>query len=230
MVNDFFFLHIKKCGGTSLRSSIKNYHQIKRSDTHGQFILYNKMEYNDAINNYRIKLGPYDNKRMLFCKKYLYTEEEFNSMYKFTIVRNPLDRIISAYNYLFTNKQIYLKNVRLLKMKFNFDFFINSLDYILEEKPDRHLYTHIAPFFNDITDESGNILVDNVLKIENIDSDFKIIINKLGLKSDLVFAHKNKTSKNKTLLKKRILKNQNLSSIFLKHYEDDFNYFNYKFQ
>lgn len=229
-LNNFFFLHIKKCGGTSLRSTLKNYHQLNRKSTHGQFLLYQKKEYNDAINNYRINLGSYDNKRMLFLKNYLYTEKEFNSMYKFTIVRNPLDRIVSAYYYLFDQKQIYLKNKRLFRMKFDFNFFINSLDYILIEKPDRHLYTHIAPFYNDITDESGNILVDDVFKIENIDSDFEVVKNKLGLNSDLVFDHSNKTTKNKSMLKKRLLNNKNLATIFLRYYKNDFSHFNYKFQ
>jgi len=213
-----------------LRATLKNYHQLDRKSTHGQFMLYQKKEYNDAINNYRINLGSYDNKRMLFVKNYLYTEEEFNSMYKFTIVRNPLDRIVSAYYYLFNNRKIYLKNKRLFRMKFDFNFFINSLDYILEHKPDRHLYTHIAPFYNDITDESGNILLDDVHKIENIDLDFEVVKNKLGLNSDLVFNHKNRSMKNKCMLKKRILNNKNLATIFLKHYENDFVYFNYKFQ
>ena len=38
---------------------------------------------------------------MQFAKKFLYSEEEFQAMYKFTVVRDPYERIFSAWKYLF---------------------------------------------------------------------------------------------------------------------------------
>ncbi|MFB6258243.1 MAG: hypothetical protein ABEH38_06090, partial [Flavobacteriales bacterium] len=69
----FFWLHIKKSGGESFRETFTPpYVQTKRKRNFKPFIALPKAEWNDALNNYRLPLGEYDYKRMLFAKRFLY--------------------------------------------------------------------------------------------------------------------------------------------------------------
>ncbi len=139
------------------------------------FIALPRNQWNDVLNNYRIPLGEYDYKRMLFANKFLYTKEEFDSMYKFTIVRNPYDRIVSAWKYLLRQRTYHPKKIW---MRHDFRRFLKELPILWEEKYDRHIATHTAPVWGDITDENGELLVDFIAKLENIQADMKIICDK----------------------------------------------------
>ncbi len=185
----FFWLHIKKCGGESFRETFTPpYVQTDRVNNPKPFIALPKNEWNDALNNFRIPLGEYDNKRMLFAKKYLYSEQEFLSMYKFVIVRNPYDRIVSAWKYLLRREQYHPRNIR---MKNCFKAFLNELPLLWEKKFDRHMFTHTAPIWPDITDEQGKLLVNLIIKLENIDNEVQKLNQVLGV-STLGFQHINR--------------------------------------
>jgi hypothetical protein len=67
-------------------------------------------------------------------------------------------------------------------MKHSFHYFLSNLNYLLENKDQAHrrIAMHIAPIWSDITDLDGNLLVDQIFKLENINSDIEIINEKLG--------------------------------------------------
>lgn len=174
----FFWLHLKKCAGNSFRKSFTPpYVQTDRVKNPKPFIAVPKEEWNDVLNNFRVPLGEYDNKRMLFAKKFLYSEDEFNNMYKFTIVRNPYDRIVSVWKYVFRKRQWQPKRIL---MKHSFSYFISQLPTIMQKKYDRFLVTHAAPIWPDITDENGVLLMDEILKLENLGKDIEVLNQKIG--------------------------------------------------
>lgn len=187
-MNNYFWLHIKKCGGTSVRESLKNYKQIDRSKPQ-QFISIDKSLWNDNLNNYRVDLGEYDYKRALFAKKHLY-KDEWMSLFKFTIIRNPYIRIVSAYNYLIKRdyKLYYLNH---LPKKIGFLLFLKSLNTILQKKKPRHTATHIVPYYWDLTDNSDNLLIDNIYILEDLMHDLPDSLIKIGME---YIAHKNKNN------------------------------------
>jgi hypothetical protein len=95
-MKDYLWIHIKKCAGTSIKKMLGNYyHQVEELGL--PFIAYEKKYWNDVLNDYRVCLGPYNFKRMLFAKKFLYEEEEFDKKFKFAVVRNPYDRCVSLW-------------------------------------------------------------------------------------------------------------------------------------
>ncbi len=56
--------------------------------------------------------------------------------------------------------------------------------YILEKKfgdvtKGRHFVTHTAPFFDDISDDQGQVLLDHVCRLENLPRDFAFVAEKL---------------------------------------------------
>ncbi len=143
------------------------------------FIAIPKEQWNDALNNFRLRLGPYDFKRMLFAKKFLYSEEEFARRFKFVVVRNPYDRLVSAWKYLMVGARA--RNPTGLWMKLSFEKFLSELPGIWATKGLLDLATHTAPLWPDITDEQGKLLVDFIARLERIEEDFAHICGELGL-------------------------------------------------
>lgn len=144
------------------------------------FVALPKEQWNDAVNNYRMRLGDYDCRRMLFAKKFLYGRREFNEMFKFVIVRNPYDRAVSTWLYL-TGRSTGWNILRMISKKRALKLFLEKLPEVWRRKADRHLATHTQPVVPDITDEQGSVLVDHIGKLEEIQTEFDHICKQTGL-------------------------------------------------
>jgi hypothetical protein len=193
-VPPFFWLHIKKAGGESFRKSFTPpYVQTDRQKDYKPFIALPREEWNDALNNYRIPLGEFDYRRMLFAKRFLYSEREFAGMFKFVIVRNPFDRAVSCWKYL-GRMPITLCDIRKQRMRYSFERFLRELPNLWKTKWDRHFATHTAPMWPDISDESGRSLVDHVVKLENILDEIPFLNRRLNLQI-AGYAHVNQSSR-----------------------------------
>ncbi len=99
------FFHISKTGGTT----IMNYF-AERSDSETNLKLYH------PVGNLEWSHATYE-----MCKKEL--NNIFNDLYKFTIVRNPYDRIVSEFFY---RKKYGYKNT-FNSINMNFEKFVNQL-------------------------------------------------------------------------------------------------------
>jgi hypothetical protein len=193
-VPGFFWLHIKKAGGESFRKSFTPpYVQTERRHNFKPFIALPREQWNDALNNYRIPLGDYDYKRMLFAKRFLYTETEFAGMFKFAIVRNPYDRAVSCWRYL-TRQPMTLCDVRKQMMRMSFERFLRELPRLWETKWDRHFATHTAPMWGDLSDEAGQSLVDRLIKLEDINEEIPFLNRRLNVQI-AGYAHVNRSRK-----------------------------------
>ena len=224
----FFWLHIKKCGGESFRKTFSPpYVLTDRSINCRTFISLPKEEWNDALNNYRIPLGEYDYRRMLFAKKFLYTKDEFDSLFKFTIVRNPYSRAVSSWKYLMgehSTKKL-LTSPSKLKMKLSFARFLEELPRLWEKKYNRLLATHTAPIWPDITDEEEQLLVDKLLYLESINDGIDYLNQHLDL-SIKKFEHINKSRRSDDYRKHY---NKKTRALVEKYYGDDIENLKYEF-
>jgi hypothetical protein len=182
-MENFFWLHIKKVAGNSIREALKGHYIQTDRINPKPFIALPKEEWNDNLNNYRIPLGEYDFKRMLFAKTFLYSETEFENMFKFVFVRNPYDRTVSSWRYIsrYSKKWKYLNKI--LPAKKCYELFLEQLSKEWKTKSNRHTATHTAPYLSDITDNNGNYLVDFVGKLENIDHDFAVVCKELNIEN-----------------------------------------------
>lgn len=176
----FIWMHIKKSAGTSTRQYLQPHYQIVDKIKKPKcFIQANKEEYNDILNNYRVVLGEYQFKRALFAKTFLY-KDSWERKFSFAFSREPIERCISMFHYLcYRNTHllpIFAKNTpsdSQVEASYAFDTF---LDYLLESNQsdsiyspiDNHFTTHTNPMWDDVTDESGNILLTKIFRIENI--------------------------------------------------------------
>jgi len=142
-------------------------------------------EYNDILNNFRVVLGEYQFKRCLFAKKYLYPEK-WDDMFSFAFSREPTDRCISMFYYLFWKGSGPLKNMarsikKSLRNKklihyntsYSFDVFLDyahqaRLSDSIYHPLGNHFTTHTAPMWDDITDYDGKVLLKQVYRLENL--------------------------------------------------------------
>tara|TARA_A100001011_G_scaffold394201_1_gene485999 strand:+ start:735 stop:1592 length:858 start_codon:yes stop_codon:yes gene_type:complete len=113
--NSIYFMHVPKSGGTTIDHIFaKLSHILKNFDFHR--IKYNK-------NNYKERLLPFDFKKQKpkFISGHLNYDfcDDIKNCFKFTIVREPIQRIIS--NYKFT-----LHNNRKDPSEFPFEYFIKN--------------------------------------------------------------------------------------------------------
>ena len=121
-----------------------------------------------------------------------FSEEEYNDLYKFAFVRNPWDRLLSAYMFLKAggrNPGDAAWAQRHLGDYTGFDTFVKH--WVSEENIQKGM--HFKPQSQFITvpnnDEVG---VDFLGKFENLEADFKRLREELQFGDDLIF--KNKTA------------------------------------
>jgi len=157
--------------------------------------------------------------------QYIFSPEEFKSMYKFAFVRHPYTRLASAY--------FFLKNGGVSKK--DQEFSNNHLNYFrsFEEfifkgfaiKKEIRQYLHFQPQYKFISTNNRDILVDFIGRFETIEEDYKIIAQKLGLNQGLHV--KNKTRRKNQLDSYLDLYNEKMKKVVFDFYKEDFFILNY---
>ena len=197
--DQFFWLHIKKAAGNTTRKLLSPYYkQVSRAQKPFTFIQAKPEEYNDVLNNYRVVLGDYQFKRTLFAKEFLYPND-WNDIFSFAFVREPIDRFISMFFYLhYHNQNKSISKIRqlhlLLKGKssvqnidYQFDEFLNMVEQTHNQSHSNfhpiglHFATHTAPILPDISDNDGNILLTQTYRLENMVSGINEVFEQCGI-------------------------------------------------
>lgn len=131
---------------------------------------------------------------------------EFKSYFKFTVERNPWDKIVSAF--------YFYKAVGQSKAKGNFK------DYVFKHN-----------FPNDWLNytEENKVIVDKVIRYENLKNEFKKIIGYLGLPDNSDIQQYNKKTNYRNNADYRTLYDEETKSVVAKRYKETINYFHYEF-
>ena len=187
------FIHIPKTAGTSIEQFLKDN---------------NKNE----IDLLGVKLGrAMHHYRAIDLKKEI--PELFKKYFKFSIVRNPYDRLLSEYYWC----RIPEAGFKFGKTKTEF------LNYVSKVIKNKNFYSniyheHFMPQYMFIYDST--IQVDNLFKYEDLDWTIDYLKKKLSIENDL-----------KNLNKSRFTKedwNENQKEIIYNLYKNDFLLFNYQ--
>jgi len=162
-------------------------------------------------------------KRALYFKTY--DPVKYNSYYSFTCVRNPLDRLLSAFSFY---KKGGMWNVDAYWGRKNLSEFNTFRDFALflgdgSRKAQSILtWLHFRTQHFFISDEGDNIIVDFIGKIENIEMDFNYVCSQLGLNANL--GHKNRSSHSDY----REVYDAEMESIVRDIYQKDFSHLAYE--
>ena len=195
--NKLKFVHITKTGGTTIENvGLKNNLFWGRNDK-------NLKGYGGA--------PPHWHRPIKDFKRYPYNKD----VKLFTVVRNPYDRVVSECFCKWGGKFIEGE----IENKEDFNFYIKQrLSNLKSEK-----FHHFKPQYLYIYDKSGKRIVDYILKFENLQDDFKKLMQEFGLNIEL-------DEITNRSFKKFTTNDINKENILLinKIYQKDFKIFGYK--
>ena len=185
----FIFVHINKTAGTSMEKALVDY-GVKKLQEKGDL----KFELN------------YNQSQHFNCDEYKkYLGSEYDDYFKFTVVRNPFDRVVSYYYGGAIQKGL------------------NFKDWVV----DRYLnenYKDYIRMYSDYTHWFDKDEMNCVLKFENLDQDFIKLKETLDLNCEL-----GKANVNKSRTHYRDYYDNKTKDIIENHFEKELNAFQYKF-
>lgn len=169
----FLFIHYPKTGGNSIQKALLEYsvdalvptHFTRRSGYNEDFRTYNsnyKTHKHSTLNNYRQELEP----------------ELFKSLFKFTTVRNPWDRMISYYfsphrqNSEWNREDFveFVKKIPVLRL-----FTVSKSNFRTIRKFNNFRYRYRIPGM------PLDAEMDFIMKFENLENDFLTVCKRLGI-------------------------------------------------
>lgn len=195
------FVHIPKCGGMTIEHAFLEDVGLEW-DRRAPFFL---------IKNNQKKAGP-ERLAHLTASEYVNhkycTPEHFGDYYKFAVVRDPIARIVSVYNYTYLKR--FSKPFRAAYMLYEgvsghaypFDKFMSRVVEPALTDPKQRVFGSDA-FFNgfywflrpqkDFLYEDGELLVDDMFRLENLSNAWSKIADRSGVKTEL--GHVNSSKK-----------------------------------
>ena len=131
------------------------------------------------------------------------TDKKINDCFTFTFVRNPLDRLVSAFNHV-VMEDLVNTTINSPHHNMSIDFTGEQLFVMFNlfvrrglktwDKNDTSMSLHWMPQ-SFLAENDGGIMVDFIGKYENLESDWKFVANKLQISEKLPFTGVSHTGK-----------------------------------
>jgi len=201
--NKIIFIHIPKCGGTSIENSIN---LIEKGMYWGKNnIIAKKINF-----FYEMQHMPYVSYKKLV--------KDINNFYIFTFVRNPFDRVISLYKDTKYKRHDLRKKLN-LKSNFSFNEFLKKI------KNSNHIHHKSQTFFLDGKKDSKI----RVFKFENFEKNFIHILKQNKLSTKL---RKSNQSKKDSIIESKLKYYNDKKNIYLVKsiFKDDLRMFDYSYE
>ena len=218
----FIHIHIPKCAGTTIEKVFGHFdgHTGRNGQDHRSIRMIQQpwLTRNSisSISNFRELIRRARHKsinKTNFNNHQQVTREQFETYFKFTIVRNPYSRIVSWYRSLIRDQVLlnYLKISSDIELKDYLKKFLHK-SYMLKQQ----VYW--------LQNFDGKIDLDYIGKFENLESVFHKISKKFSLKN-FHFPHEKKSNK----IDYRKYYDDEIIDLVTKYYKDDLKTFDYKF-
>ena len=150
----FLFVHIPKTAGNSIQTALRDYSE-------DQLVALRKEQ--DGIERFGLRNPEYNSKKHSTLAEYrdALENEQFRSLYKFSCVRNPWDRMVSYYFTPTQSPETWDRK----KFRKMISKIVSVADYLRLDQDDED------PFTN----------VDYIMRFENLAEDFRTVCGKVGI-------------------------------------------------
>lgn len=165
-------IHIPKTAGVALEHAIMT--QILGYDTSDQIGHLS----NELKSRFELR-GAQKHKQARFYNIRDITKNNWNSYYKFAVVRNPWDRAVSEFHWRHT-----LTVGRTPHPSTDFKEFLNYCESRIKDTRNRNqdvYWNHAQTQKSYVVDTNGNEILDEVFRFENLSEAVSIISNKLNI-------------------------------------------------
>jgi len=219
---NLLFIHIEKTGGNSLSHLIKKY-----SDEN----FFRHSGHSDGYETFEIKSEFTKNKHQDLENYKKILGDRFDKLKFFTIIRNPLDRLISAY-YMkdrSLHPNYFVRKINHFTKK-RFNFFLFKHTYYRNIKPS-FSYDKFYNFIKNFKNQTDYFLIkdklfypDFIIRFENYNEDTKNFCKKFKIKYQNIYVNKSNKKKFSTSEKKYLEK-----LVLSTHHKIDYKTFKYRF-
>lgn len=187
------FIHIPKCGGQSVEMCYLKDLGLSWKNRAPLLLLRNS----------NLEVGPPRLAHLTaeeYLKYYYSTEEMFDTYYSFSIMRNPVYRVVSIYNYL---------RPRRFGFRIGFDNFLFKwlpAQLGFHGRPGKHQGRYmkfswfVRPQADYILNTHGDIMVKDVFMLEHISRSFSYIKERSKVRSDLPHLNRSKDTQKRDSL------------------------------
>ena len=194
----YLYFPINKCASTSFKKVFKDYNHI-------------------LVPNLNLDKNPAKNLHVL--------KPNFKKYFKFTIIRHPIQRFLSAVNMFIRDKKVSNETAinDVLEIMKNHD------KYSLDNNNKNFIKRHTLPMTHRLyclLDENNDLIVDLIVDLDTLKNkdDMENFFKKIKIDPDTLLTQENKTQKFKVF---NDLTDDHLNFLY-KYYVNDFIIFNYK--
>ena len=199
------FIHIPKAGGTSIENLL--WPDISTRTADSLWMGFIKPDFN------KYQTGGLQHLLAKQAREEV-SVDTFDSYYKFAIVRNPWDKVVSQFCYMQRRKD--LRNFIGLKKSDSFEKYLSLI-----QKKEHVQWAKQVDF---IFDDNKNLLVDDIFKLENLNDEIEKLSSKIGF--EIVRLPHNNKGERKAYAHYYTDKTREIVSEL---YKDDIEYFKHEF-
>lgn len=196
----FIFLHIPKTAGTSIEEALYEFHDFEYSDD----VHIELMNYYDEL-----------------------PRKEFESFYKFTVIRNPFNLLYSTWAYYVRNDNIPIEFNEWIKWRYHGSF--SDMKDRVESGHEGNLrsgyFINRYPQTLWCVNREGDFIVNHFISFCELEKGFKEVVNHLNL-GDIYLTHTNRNNKD-TGIRYMSFYNEESIDIVKEVFKIDFEIFGY---
>ena len=249
-LDDLTFLHIPKTGGTLIENLIHFDYNLDVGRFDDTFIGRVGKVIGNEVQEFTRQVIRCSRWHIPSWRKSMITKDHVTdnwaqhwlSSKKFTVVRNPVTRLISEYNYIvghqwgahlrrFLKKGTVIKNVHDYCKPIIFNMIIKGiLKHVFEMRRTYFMDCHFIPQIEYVVDETGAQISDYILRQENLTSEILTLFSNLNktITRESIIKHGNNHLHISCQPTEEMLDSESRAAIN-KHYEEDFRLLGYKF-
>ena len=131
---------------------------------------------------------------MLRQYQLMVNRRKFLKMFKFSFVRDPIDRFVSTGNFIVQGGRAGIGNADCVRLNDEYQISVEGIDAFVEKLDASRLPFHFIPQHRWLERRDGQLGVDFIGRVEEIEKDYAFIASRLGL-SGRKLIHRNRSGR-----------------------------------